>query len=271
LAFQAAPQSGLRIVDVMFEDMEGWTAPRVELKAGAQAVMTFRVEGFERKEGKNEAGYPEETVHLKYDIELRDPAGILVEPLFLSEEATKLGPQDEKWRPLMRWSAKIPPWAPSGNYTVGIRVRDELGDQQAEHKATLRIAGEPITASDALQVQRVEFSRSESGPWATQRYFALSEPILVRYKITGFRTSSERKVWVEQDWSVVDAEGRVLISQENAAAEESEHFYPPKFFTTNFSLTLDDPKPGAYTLRIAVRDRIGEETATAEAQFNLRP
>jgi hypothetical protein len=268
---QSPPQASLKITDVLFEDMEGWQSGRVELKAGAEAIMTFRVEGIERREGKNEVGYPEEQVSLKYDIEFRDPSGELVEPLYLGELATTLGPQDEKWQPLLKWSARLPAWAPSGNYSVGIRVRDELGEQQAEHKATLRVAGESVAETETLQVQRLEFARSERGPWTPQRYFTPADPILVRYKIVGFRTSPEKRVWVEQDWEVRDAEGNVLISQQNAVTESSENFYPPRFLSTNFSLTLDEPKPGAYTLRVTVRDRIGEGIATAEAHFNLRP
>ena len=105
----------------------------------------------------------------------------------------------------------------------------------------------------------------------TLRYFALRDTVYVRYKVVGFRISPEKRVWVEQDWSVLNAEGVVVMSKENAITEQSQHFYPQRFLATTFHLELEDPKPGAYTLRIALRDRLGDQAAAFDFPFTLRP
>ena len=33
----------------------------------------------------------------------------------------------------------------------------------------------------------------------------------------------------------------------------------------------DDPKPGMYTLRIAIRDRVGEQAISTDSNFFLQP
>ncbi|MBI4479786.1 MAG: hypothetical protein HY651_07155 [Acidobacteria bacterium] len=263
--------SPLKIVDVLFEDYEGWPSPRLELKAGGEAVLNFRVEGFERREGTSDAGYPESRVSMSYEIELRDPQGALVEPVKVGQVEQVLGQQDDKWRPLVRWSAMIPEWAPSGDYPILIRVEDKIGTQQAEGRATLQVRGQSIPAADTLRAEHLEFARSLDGPWTPQRYFALRDPVYVRFTVVGYRIASDQRVWVEQDWTVLDAEGKVLIHNDNAVEEQSQHFYPPRFLTTSFLVELENPKPGPYLLRIALRDRLGDQTYSQEAPFTLRP
>lgn len=272
LAPQAAKVSGpLKIVDVLFEDYEGFPAARLELKAGEEAVLNFRVEGFHRLPSKSDSGLPESSVRLQYEVELRDPKGVLVVPAKDGGIQQILGMQDDQWRPLVRWTAAIPAWAPSGDYPIQIRVQDEIGDQQAEYKVLLQVRGESVPASDTLRAERLEFAQSSDGPWSGQRYFALVEPVYVRFKIIGFRLSPENRSMVEQDWTVLDAEGKVVVHQENAVENQQQHFYPPRFLTTDFLVQLENPKPGPYTLRVALRDRIGDQTFSQDAPFNLRP
>ena len=78
-------------------------------------------------------------------------------------------------------------------------------------------------------------------------------------------------IFFEQDWAVVDAEGEEVISQPAAVADESKAFYPPRFIQGYFSLSLRDPSPGDYKIRIGARDKVGEQEASSEARFVLRP
>ena len=269
---QADTSSGpLKIVDVLFEDSGGWPSPQLTVPAGAEVVLNFRLDGFERREGRDANNYPEYQVRLRYDVELRDPDGVLVVPV---EEGTMqpiLGPQDDTWTPLANWSVGIPPWAPTGDYIIHIRARDELGEQEAAHRAILGVRGQEIPAADGLQAHGLEFARTPDGPWTSTRYFALQDPVYVRLQVAGYKISQDNRIWVEQDWTVVDAEGRVIIHQANAVQDQLQEFYPPRFLTTKFLVEFDDPQPGAYTLQIGLRDRIGDQTYFQEAAFNLRP
>ncbi|HWP84374.1 MAG TPA: hypothetical protein VNN17_04250 [Terriglobia bacterium] len=272
LAAQRGQSAGpLKIADVLFEDYEGWKRPRLELPAGAEAVLYFRIEGFERREGRDEAGIPEYQVDLRWEVQMHDPQGTLVVPPQQGRLEQRLGPRDDQWQPAVRWSAVIPPWAPSGSYPVRIRVSDEIGRQQAEHTARLQIRGEAVPEASAFQAIRFGFARSPDGPWTATRYFALRDPVHVRFTVVGFQVSPDKRVWVEQDWAVVDAEGRVMVQQPNAIREQSQEFYPPRYLTTTFQVELQDPRPGSYKLQIALRDRIGEQAYALEAPFTLRP
>jgi hypothetical protein len=259
-------------VDALFEDYDGWPRERLQMPAGGEVVLTFRAEGFERAEGFNSTtGLPEDRVSLDYEIALRDPQGTLVVPVDTGTVRTLLSVQDEKWRPLVRWSAKVPAWAPPGQYPVLVRLHDEIGDQRTEQTLFVSIEGEPVPASEPLTVQSVEFARSENGPWTPRRVFALRDAVHVRYKVAGFQVTLAHRVWVEQDWAVLDAAGREIVSRQDAVREMSEEFYPPRYVPTTFQLQLSDPQPGEYTLRISVRDRVGEQETTVEAPFSLRP
>ncbi len=93
----------------------------------------------------------------------------------------------------------------------------------------------------------------------------------MRYKVSGFRVSPEKQVWVEQDWTVLDPDGKVVITQPNASVENERSFYPPRFLFASFMLNLKNPKPGRYALRVAVRDRLSDQSVSTDSNFFLRP
>lgn len=268
----APPQTGvLRVTDVQFEDERGDVRYSLNTRAGSDIVLTFRVEGYERRRIENPGEVPAERVRLLYEAELRDPQGVLVQPAQTGEVDTILGPRDDQWRPRIRWSGSLPPYAPTGEYKVQIRVQDAQGNTETTHNVPVRVQGEAVQPAESLEVQRLEYANSANGPWFSRRVFPLGRPIHVRYKVTGFRVSPENAVWVEQDWMVMDAERNVIVSQENVVVEEHQSFYPPRFLSTTFELNLTDPKPGMYTLRIAVRDEVGGQSITHDSDFSLRP
>ncbi|MBI2818038.1 MAG: hypothetical protein HYX72_13980 [Acidobacteria bacterium] len=274
LGVQAPSQkqnSGLRVTEVFFLDFKGAPTPRWAMKPGEEVALDFRIDGFGREEAVNKEGLREQRIHLTYQVELHDPQGYLVEPAKSGEIITTLTPQDAEWRPKINWSAKVPPAAPGGNYAVLIHVSDLIAKRETDKTVSFRVLGQGVSASDALRISEVEYSNSERGPWNPERYFAPSETIWVRYRITGFRVSPEKQVWVEQDWAVLDESGNEIVSQPNAAVTNEASYYPPRFVSTNFTLALKNPKPGKYTLRIVAHDRISGESTTVDSDFFLRP
>ena len=262
---------GLRIDDVQFEDEHGDIRYSLITQPGTQVVMSFRVQGFERQEIEKQDEVPEDHVHLQYDAELRDPQGVLVAPAESGEIDTMLGPRDDDWTPRIRWSAALPKYALMGEYKIGLRVRDVLSGDETTGSVPVRVRGELIPANVPLGVRQLEYANTKNGPWFPRRVFALRRPVNVRFKVAGFAVSPDSEVWVEQDWAVIDAEGNVLISQQNAVVEHETLFYPPRYFQTILELMLEDPKPGPYTFRITIRDRISGESASSDSEFTLRP
>jgi len=261
----------LRIGDFQFEDERGDVRYSLITAAGTDIVLTFHVEGFERREAEPRDGVPQHHVQLHYEAELRDPEGVLVAPGESGEVDTMLGPRDNEWRPRIRWSAALPRYAPSGEYTIALRVKDILSGDEVTASVPVRVRGEALQPTSALGIQQLEYANSPNGPWFPRRVFALGRPIHARYKVAGFQVSPENEVWVEQDWTVIDAEGNVIVHQPNAVVDQEKNFYPTRFLQSTFELQLENPKPGPHTFRIVVRDRIGGQTVSTDSEFTVRP
>ena len=268
-------QEELEIAEVLFEDYDGWIGPRLDVEAGSNVALSFRVEGLRRLPVRTGSGLREHRVHLSHYVELRDPLGVLVAPGEEGEIDTILGPRDEEWKPKINWSATVPSSAPGGDYHVEIRVTDQIAERDIRRSVTFRVRGEAVRPSDTLEIQRLEYARSERGPWFPRRTFSIADRIWVRYKIVGYRVSPQNQVWVEQDLAVLgardDAEDHVVISQLNASVQRDQSFYPPRFLPTVFEVELEDPQPGEYRLQVNIRDRIGQQSSFIESKFFLRP
>jgi hypothetical protein len=273
LAQAPPPQAGrnLRITDALFEDYSGALYSRWEMKPGEEVALSFRVESFARQEQLDTEGLREDRVELHYRIELRDPEGVPVVPEQSGDMNTTLRPQDGDWRPKISWAARVPPTAPGGGYSIQILLTDRIAQKDVERKVQFRVAGPRLVARDTLEVRQLEYSTSEHGPWSRERYFAPSETIWVRYQVAGYGLSPEKQVSVEEDWTVLDAGGKIIATKPVAMVEEQRSFYPPHYLTAEFSLNLQSPKPGKYTLRIVVRDKIREQNISYDSEFFLRP
>ena len=268
-----APAQKLEITDVLFQDFQGRWQSDFSMDAGGEVSMTFRIAGFRRERGESQSGLWEweEQVHLQYNIELRDPSGVLLEPPKTDEINVRLGPRDEKWQPKINWSAKVPPSAPGGNYQIQIRVKDLLNNQEVSRNISFPVMGQPVNAAIALEIQQLEFATSATGPWFSRRVYSISETVHVRYKVVGFQISAAKEVWVEQDWSIIDPQGNIVVSRTDASVDKSQSNYPPRFLPTSFDMKLQDAVPGEYTLRIQLRDRIGITESSLETNFAMRP
>jgi hypothetical protein len=260
----------LQVADLRFDNYLGIVSAKLEVRAGDEAGMKFFVEGYSREELKDSAGRPEYRVHLKYSIRITDPEGKSLQPDKLGEVNTVLSMQDDGWRPNVDWTVKMPTTAPPGRYPIHIEVTDEIGRQRVEYAADLRVNGPSIKTSGKLDILNIEFAPSDRGPWRPIWYFELRSPVYVRYKVAGYSVSSDKRVIVQQDWTVLNADGEEVLSKIPALVEDSQAYYPPKFIQGYFSLSLRDPEPGDYKIRIEARDEIGGSAASAEARFVLR-
>lgn len=261
----------LKVADLRFDNFLGIVSANLEVRAGDEAGLKFFLEGYSRDEDKDDAGRPVYRVHLSYVIDITDPEGKPLQPETEGRIQTLLGTQDDGWRPSVEWSVRVPSTAPSGKYPIRIRVTDHIGEQAIEYSAGLRVRGEALKTSGRFEVIEVEFAPSDRGPWRPIWYFELWSPVYVRYKIAGFTVAPDRQISVEQDWAVIDAEGQEVISKLAAMVEESRGFYPPRFIQSFFSISLREPQPGDYRVRIDARDNLGNQLATAEGRFVLRP
>ena len=263
----------LAITDVLFQDFQGLWQSYFSMDAGGEVSLMFRIAGFRRDRGESQSGLWEweEAVQLHYNIELRDPSGVVLEPSKTNQIKVRLGPRDEKWQPKINWSAKIPLSAPGGNYQIQIRVKDMLINQEAARIVSFPVLGQQVNSASALELQQLEFSNSAAGPWFSRRVYTISDTIHVRYKVVGFQISVAKEVWVEQDWSIIDPQGNPVVSKTEASVDKIQINYPPRFLPTTFQVKLQDAVPGEYILRILLRDRIGSTESMHETILAMRP
>lgn len=261
----------LRLANLRFDNFLGIISASLEVRAGQEAGIKFFVEGFSREERMDSTGRPEYRVQLDYSIEIQDPEGVLLQPATTGEVETVLSMKDDDWRPSVEWSIRVPETAPTGRYPVVIRVNDRIGGVSIREQAALRVHGLTLKRAGGFEILGLEFAPSEDGPWRPIWYFELRSPVYVRYRLTGFAADAQKRIQVDQDWTVVNEEGEEVISKPAAISDESADFYVPRYIQSQFSISLRDPEPGDYRVRVDAHDRISGESATAEARFVLRP
>lgn len=253
----------LIISEARFEDYDRAVIRNLKLNSGETMYMSFRIDSFKPQAKTN-------VVRLSYSLDCFDPQGKPVVETHTGKIEQALSPQDEKWRPKVNWSVDVPDHAPGGAYKVAILVRDEIAGSEARHEMPFTVQGEAVSESAELGIAAFEFADAEEGSPKDPPVFAPGKPLWARFRLVGFRPSPENKISIEQDLTVVDSEGKVLFSKPRAFVEEQQSQYPPRFLPASFNLELEPKlKPGEYTVRIDIRDRITQKTAQFETKFSV--
>ena len=264
VAFAQTRAPELAIVDAYFEDYDRAIVRQLQVPAGDTVYLTFRIAGFRLKDEKQ--------VRLSYWIDCLDPGKTPVAETLSEKVEQTLSPQDEKWRPRVNWSLVIPSYAPGGEYSVAIRVRDEIAGREARHHMTFRVRGETPDPETLLGVAGFEFADSEDGKAKDPPAYAPGSQLWARFRIVGIQAAPDKRIFVEQDLTVLDAEGKEMYSKPQGLVENQRYFYPPRFLTAAFSLELQPKlRAGEYTIRIALRDLIAQKTARFETRFTVAP
>ncbi len=261
-ALAAAAAGSLAVINPAIEQIEGGPA----LPANFQHVpgeifhFSFQVDGYRAAEDR---------IHLQWKLELLDPAGIpVVKPIERPLEA-ELAPQDKEWKPKVRQEIALPPLAPSGTYTIRVRVADEVAKTTATHDVPFIVRGRNVPKSDKLVLRNFAFYRSEEAtqPLAKAAYRP-GDALWARFDITGYQYGPGNRIDVAYGIAVLNAEGKQLWAQPEAAVERSESFYPKPYVPGSMSLSLDsDIRPGEYAIVVTARDAIGNQTYEEKFTF----
>ncbi len=262
LALPAA--ADVAVVEAFFEDYDRAVIRELNLPAGDTLYLRFSIAGFRPD--------PKSQVRLAYSIDCLDPRKVPLAETFTEKIEQALSPQDEKWRPRITWSLPVPPYAPGGEYTVTIRVRDEIARKEAQHEMKFQVRGETIEPGVPLGVANFEFADTEDGPAKPAPAFSPGNPLWARFRLVGFQITPDKQVSVEQDVAVLDSTGKALFSKPQAMVESGSRFYPPRYLTASFNLDLQSKlKPGEYTIRLDIRDLAARKDARFEIKFNVVP
>ncbi len=260
------PKVALKIVDPVVSQIEdGQPLEQTgSLHAGETAFFSFEVEHYKVAESNGE-------VRLTAHVEAFDPRGT---PIAAPDEiaiGTSLSQEDKDWKPKMRSQIEIPPIAPAGVYTIRYDVMDGLAKTRTSGEAKFNVTGPTVEPSPTLVIRNFGFYRSqdEDTPLSVAAYRA-GDMVWVKFDVTGYKYGEQNAIDVTYDVAVSNSAGKQLFTQENAADEKSQAFYPQPWVPGIFNLSLKSgTTPGTYTLTITAHDGVGKQTATEKKDFKV--
>ena len=259
----AAP--ALEIVRPVLSQMEGGAPdpPGFEHIPGEIVWFSCRVAGFTKNEN--------EQVHLRYSVQAFDPAGVPLDEIYTNEMTVEVTPQDKDWQPKIATSLALPPLAPPGAYKIVVKAEDLLAKSSAELSFSFKLRGHAVDPSDSLTVRNFQFFRDEDATRPAEKpAYKPGDGVFAKFDIVGFKYGEHNKIDVSYVTSVIAPSGKVLWTQPEPAAEQSESFYPKHYVPASMGINLTPTiKPGEYTIAVAVKDAVGGQTCEAKFPFTI--
>src|SRR5215471_18698071 len=264
LAASLAGADPLAIVNPTIRQMEDGAPlpPGFTYAPGEILFFSFQVAGYQAADEK---------VHLSYEINAVDPKGVrIMEPIKGAVDAA-LAPQDKEWKPKVHPEIPLPPLAGSGTYKIVARVTDDIGKTEASKEVSFAVRGHEVEPSETLAVRNFHFYRSEEDPNPLAKpAFRRGDAVWSRFDITGYKFGDGNMVEVAYGIAVLNAEGKVLFAQDQAAVEQGGSFYPKRYVPGQMSITTQsNMRPGDYYIVVKVEDRIGGQKYETKEKFTV--
>jgi hypothetical protein len=266
LPARSAPSARqLKIVRPLLHQYDGGPplAAGFQFLTGDVIFLTFQIGGYEVS--------PESKVDLSYTVEALDPDGVPFVEAMHGAIATQISPEDKDWMPIVNESAAVPPLAWGGTYRLKLAVEDKLSKQTAKAEVEIQVRGRNIEPNQTLTVRNFRFLRTEEDaePLLDAVYHP-GDSVWARFEFTGFRYGPKNHVHVEYGIALVDAAGKALFSQPQAAAEDEDSFYPKRYLSGALSLNLGQKmQPGQYAVVLTLKDYAGDQTQETRHEFRV--
>lgn len=257
----AAP--AFQIVKPILSQMDGGAPdpPGFEHTQGEIVFFSCRIAGYTKNEN--------EKVQLRYSVQAFDPKGIPLDEIYKNEMTVEVSPQDKEWLPKISTSLALPPLAPPGDYKIVVRAEDILAKTSAELTVPFKLRGHAVEPSDSLIVRNFQFFRDEDHP-AEKAVYKPGDGVFAKFDIVGFKYGEHNKVDVSYLTSVIAPGGKVLWTQPEPAAEQSESFYPKLYVPASMGINLTRTIPaGDYIIAVTVKDAVGGGTYEAKFPFTI--
>jgi hypothetical protein len=254
----------LAIVNAAIRQMEDGAPlpPGFTYAPGEILFFSFQVAGYQAADEK---------VHISYEINAVDPKGVrIMEPVKGVVDAT-LAPQDKEWKPKVHPEIPVPPLAGSGTYKIISHVMDDIGHTEASNELPFAVRGHEVEPSQTLVVRNFHFYRSEDDPNPLANpAFRRGDAVWAKFDITGYKFGDGNMVEVAYGIAVLNAEGKVLFAQDQAAVEQGGSFYPKRYVPGQMSITTQsNMRPGEYYIVVKVEDRVGGQKYESKERFTV--
>lgn len=233
-----------------------------EYHSGELLYLSFRIAGFR---------VVKDRIDLRWNLYATDPEGRLLEPAASGAIREELTYEDKNWLPRVQYTLALPGQLPPGEYRIKIRVADELAQTSAEHDVPFHVGGKPFPQVSGLSVLNLGFYRDEAEREAmAEPVYRPGQMLIARFQVAGFTLGEKNRFSVSYGLQVLNADGDVLFTQEEAASDEGEPFYPRRLLNGMLTLSVTEGvQPGAYQLAVTVVDKVGGKTAEARGRFRV--
>ena len=237
--------------------------PGFEHVAGETLFFSCRISGWMKT--------PEEKVHIAYSVQAFDPKGVPLADIYKNELVTDVTPQDKEWMPKIVTEVQVPPLVASGTYKLLVKAEDLIAHTSAELAVPFQIRGKAVEPSDTLVVRNFQFFRGEDDPQPlTKAVYRAGDAVWAKFDITGFKYGKDNHIDLSYVTSVISPSGKVLWTQEPAAVERSESYYPKRYVAASMGINLlPNTKPGEFTIAVTVKDEVGNQTFEAKQAFTV--
>jgi hypothetical protein len=236
---------------------------------GETIYFSCQAEGYRKADKPDD--YGKQNVSLKFEIEVRDKGGALLKPVEDGKVETTVTQEDKDWKPRLRESIVVPPLAGTGEYTVLVKLSDELAKATLEKTAVFHIKGRDVAPSDTLVVRNFRFLRNEDDakPLPVAAYRP-GDSVWARFDMTGYKLGEKNQVDIEYGLTVLRDDGSVAYTEPQAANQKIQTFYPQHYQPGELNLNLAKDQPlGKYTIVLAVHDNLGQQMYETRETFSV--
>jgi hypothetical protein len=238
-----------------------------EFLPGETIWFSARIAGFESQPAGDNRN-----VKISWQVGVQDPNGVPVEAPRTGRLDESLSTQDKDWVPKFVVSFLLPSFIPGGKYHIPVTVKDELAAAEISGDLEFHVRGGSIEPAESFEIRNFRFLRNENDTEALRQpvVYHPGTTLWARFEMAGYKFEANHKFSVDYGLAVLNADGKELFAQPEAAAESKESFYPQLRVPGALSLKLDANVPAAtYTLVVTVRDKIGGQTAEHRETFRV--
>ncbi|HXJ42664.1 MAG TPA: hypothetical protein VNH18_25510 [Bryobacteraceae bacterium] len=265
-AQKAPARATLRVTEPVVSQFEDGAAIAPSQKVVPGETVFFRYGAADFKTGEN--GRIQITGHMQA-FDSRGTAIIARDEVVV---ATSVRDEDKDWKPRLHFQFQVPSLAPPGPYKIRFEATDDQTKTTTAGEATFLVDGHDVPASPQLVIRNLAFYRTadDATPIRTAAYRS-GDMVWVKFDITGYKHGEQQAMDVAYDVAVTASDGKPLFSQENAAVERNQAFYPQPWVPGAFSLTLQpNMRLGEYNVQITAHDAIGKQTAIGKGVFQVQ-
>jgi hypothetical protein len=237
--------------------------------AGETIHFSCQVEGYRKADKPKDFG--KQNISLKFQIEVRDKNGALLQPVQEGKIETTVTQEDKSWMPKLRETIMVPPLADTGEYAVLVKLSDELASANIEKSTVFHIKGRDVAPSEILIVRNFRFLRTEDDekPLPVAAYRP-GDSVWARFDMTGYKLGDKNQVDIEYGLTVLREDGSVAYTEPQAANQKLQSFYPQRYQPGELNLNLAKDQPlGKYIIVLAVQDNLGKQMYETRETFSV--